>query len=288
MIAIPTTSSTPAFDMVRRATGHYENFTVVSFRQPRRIKDGLASIYAYCRYADDLADESGDPGAALAALDQWEERFSAAVGGDPDHPILEALASTIQSFDLPHQPFRDLLVAFRQDQTVHRYQMFEDLLRYCRYSANPVGRIVLALFGYRDEQYYPASDAICTGLQLANFWQDVDRDVQIGRIYLPMEDLAEYGVSEGDVVDRRFTEEFRRLMIFEVERAGRFFVDGKALAGMVGRDIRWEIEMFRRAGLSVLGGVERVGYNVFRRRPTVSFLRKVWIAVSSFPVMMRK
>lgn len=278
---------------VLSATRHYENFTVVSFRQPRRIKNALKSIYAYCRTADDLADETSDSTAALQALDQFEQQFLKALEGrtllrPAEPPVLKTLADTIAAFHLPPEPFRDLLTAFRQDQTIHRYHTFDEVLHYCQFSANPVGRIVLAVFGYRDSKFYPASDAICTGLQLANFWQDVARDALIGRIYIPLEDLERFGVSQRDIMERQFTQAFRDLMVFEVNRTQEWFERGRALTSLVGRNIRWEIEMFRRAGLSVLSGIRRVDYNVFRHRPKISAALKLWIAMTSLPVMLKR
>lgn len=276
-----------ALSEFHRGTRHYENFTVVSFRQPRRIKKALASIYAYCRHADDLADETGDPDRALHALDQWEVSFNNALEGSHEHPILTAVAATIRDFNLPPQPFRDLLIAFRQDQTMNRYQTFDDLLGYCRNSANPVGRIVLALFGYREEKYFPASDAICTGLQLANFWQDVVRDSDIGRVYIPQEDMHSFDVSEDDIHHRKFIPAFRDLMAFEAVRTRELFERGRILVDLVGWDLRWEIEMFRRAGLSVLTSIEKIGYNVLARRPTISNIGKFRIALASLPALFR-
>ena len=280
---------------VRKVFRHYENFSVVSFRQPRRIKEALRNIYAYCRTADDLADETGDSEKALAGLEQWELQFQRALEGrtsshppNSTHPILESLAETITTFHLPQQPFLDLLTAFRQDQIVSRYPTFDDVLKYCRYSANPVGRIVLAVFGYRDEKYYPASDAICTGLQLANFWQDVARDAEMGRIYLPTEDLHRYRVSEDDILNKRFSTSFKELLAFQVDRTQTWFERGSELTEMLGRNIRWEIEMFRQAGMSVLSGIRKVDFNVFRHRPQISATQKLWIGLTCLPVLLRK
>ncbi len=281
------TQTKKAMMSVGKSTRHYENFTVVSWRQPRRIKDALASIYAYCRHADDLADEIGNPDQALHALDQWEVCFNDALEGAKSHPILTAVAATIHDFDLPPQPFRDLLIAFRQDQTTNRYRTFDDLLGYCRNSANPVGRIVLALFGCREEKYFPASDAVCTGLQLANFWQDVARDHDIGRIYIPQEDLQSFGVSVDDIRHQKFSPAFRDLMAFEVVRTRELFEQGRALVDLVGWNLRWEIEMFRRAGLSVLKSIEKIGYNVLTHRPTISSAGKFRIAMASLPALFR-
>jgi len=291
---------------VRRVFRHYENFSVVSFRQPHRVKEALRNIYAYCRTADDLADETGDSQQALTALDQWEQQFRKALEGrapsrphsseghtplrpnNLTHPVLESLAETITTFHLSQQPFLDLLTAFRQDQTVSRYLTFDEVLNYCQYSANPVGRIVLAVFGYRDEKYYPPSDAICTGLQLANFWQDVGRDADIGRIYLPLEDLHQFGVSEDDILNKRFSASFKELLAFQVDRTQTWFERGSELTEMVGRNIRWEIEMFRQAGMSVLSGIRKLDYDVFHHRPQISTSRKWWIGFTSLPVLLRK
>jgi squalene synthase HpnC len=276
---------------VRKVFRHYENFSVVSFRQPPRIKEALQNIYAYCRTSDDLADETSDSEKALAALDQWEHQFLNVIEGHVSNstpPILQALAKTISTFRLPRQPFLDLLTAFRQDQTVFRYHTIDELLNYCRYSANPVGRIVLAVFGYQEEKYYPASDAICTGLQLANFWQDIARDADLGRIYLPLEDLHRFGVNEDDILNKRYSPSFIELLTFQVNRTQEWFEQGGGLTAMVGRDIRWEIEMFRRAGLSVLSGIRHVNYNVFQKRPQITTARKWWIGLTSLLILLRK
>jgi squalene synthase HpnC len=275
-------------EAVRQATRHYENFNVISFRQPRRIKDALSSIYAYCRYADDLADESDNPAEALSALNKWEADFNRSLEGFPHHPILDALADTIYTFHLSPQPFRDLLIAFQQDQKVQRYQTFQDLLQYCRFSADPVGRIVLALFGYHEERLFPASDAICTGLQLANLWQDVHRDAVKRRIYIPLDDMAAHSVTEDDIIQQHYTADFKELMTFEVKRTRGYFEKGKELVGGVGWNLRWEIDMFRRAGIAVLDGIEGVNFDVLHRRPTISSLKKALIAALSLPALFRR
>src|SRR5580658_261224 len=186
------------------ATHHYENFNVVSWLLPRRLHQHFYNVYAYCRWADDLGDEVSDPQIALKLLDAWDEELQSTYSGNQLHPVFIALAGTVRDLDIPIDPFRDLLIAFRHDQTVHRYENWGDVLDYCRYSANPVGRLVLYLAGYRDSARQALSDATCTALQLANFWQDVDRDLEKGRIYIPLDIAAAHGVTESDIVERRF------------------------------------------------------------------------------------
>jgi squalene synthase HpnC len=189
--------------------------------------------------------------------------------------VFVALAETVRKFDIPRQPFVDLLSAFRQDQTIHRYETFESLLGYCRYSANPVGHLVLYLCGYRDSQRQALSDYTCTALQLANFWQDVSVDYAKGRIYLPLEDLRQHNVSEQEIAADRNTQAFRALMRFEVERARNWFKQGSPLAAEVDRELAVDIELFSRGGQEILNAIERQGYAVLGRRPAISKARKL-------------
>ena len=190
-------SEVEAQDYCRRlARSHYENFSVASWFLPERLRQHFFNVYAYCRIADDLGDEVGDPAASLQLLDEWQAELDACYAGKPRHPVFVALAGTVRKFDIPRQPFADLLQAFRQDQTITRYETFEDLIAYCRYSANPVGHLVLYLCGYRDPERQALSNHTCTALQLANFWQDVSVDYSKRRIYLPLEDLRRYQVNE--------------------------------------------------------------------------------------------
>ena len=206
----------------RRLTlGHYENFTVTSLLLPRRLLHHFHAVYAYCRWADDLADETGGGDRALDLLAWWRDQLLACYDGRPTHPVFVALRPTIERFRIPPQPFLDLLSAFEQDQRVKRYQTFEQLLDYCRRSANPVGRLVLYLGEAFDETRAALSDCVCTALQLANFWQDVGRDYDIGRVYLPEEDRRRFGYGDDDLAARRFTPAFAALMRFEVERHAR-------------------------------------------------------------------
>src|SRR5437588_2767791 len=203
----------------RLARSHYENFSVASWFLPARLRQHFFNVYAYCRISDDLGDETGDPTASLHLLDEWESELNACYEGAPRHPVFVALAGTVRDFDIPRQTFADLLTAFRQDQTITRYEKFDDLLGYCRYSANPVGHLVLYLCGYRDPERQQLSDFTCTALQLANFWQDVTTDYEKGRIYLPLEDLRRYSVTEEDIAQNCNTAAFCEMMKFEVERA---------------------------------------------------------------------
>src|SRR5712671_4768901 len=193
--AIPERACSPAEaqEYCRRlARSHYENFSVASWFLPQRLRQHFFNVYAYCRIADDLGDEVGDPGASLQLLDEWESELDACYNENPRHPVFVALRETVRKFDIPRQNFSDLLRAFRQDQSVTRFETFADILNYCRYSANPVGHLVLYLCGYRDPERQHLSDFTCTALQLANFWQDVTTDYGKGRIYLPLEDLRRF------------------------------------------------------------------------------------------------
>ncbi len=249
---------------------HYENFTVASLVLPRRLVPHFQAVYAYCRWSDDLADETPCGQAALELITWWRGELLSCYKGTPTHPVMVALRETIRRFDIPPQPFLDLLVAFAQDQHVNRYDTFDQLLGYCRNSANPVGRLVLYLFECFDETRAALSDEVCTGLQLANFWQDVTRDYSIGRIYLPAETRARFGVSETDIATSHFTSEFRNLMQFEVERARGFFDRGAKLLPMLPRAARIDVDLFIRGGRAILHAIEAIDYNVLRQRPEVS------------------
>ncbi|HZQ25564.1 MAG TPA: squalene synthase HpnC [Terriglobales bacterium] len=257
------------------ARSHYENFSVASWFLPKRLQQHFFNVYAYCRISDDLGDEVGDPAASLALLDQWEEELEACYSGQPRHPVFVALAETVRAFDIPQHEFSDLLTAFRQDQTILRYEGFEDLLGYCRNSANPVGHLVLYVCGYRDEERQKLSDYTCTALQLANFWQDVSVDYAKGRIYLPLESLRGHGVSEEDIASERNTPEFREMMRSEVERAREWFGRGLPLVSMVDRELAIDLELFSRGGQEILNAIERQGFAVLGQRPSISKSRKL-------------
>ena len=252
------------------AVHHYENFNVASWLLPKHLRQHFYNLYAYCRWADDLADEVSDPRRALTLLDQWEQELRECYAGRAAHPVFIALRETIAACDIPIEPFSDLLIAFRLDQTVRRYPTWNELFQYCRYSANPVGRLVLYLCGYRDAQRQTLSDATCTALQLANFWQDVSRDLEKGRIYSPLEALAAHGLSESDIVERRFDARTVSLMKDLVSRTRALFEQGLPLARSIESSMRVDIEMFSRGGLAVLDAIEAAGYNTIQSRPSVS------------------
>jgi squalene synthase HpnC len=263
----------------RLARTHYENFSVATWFLPERLRQHFFNVYAYCRISDDLGDEVGDPAESLALLDQWQSELDACYAGNPRHPVFVALAETVRQFDIPKHEFSDLLAAFRQDQTVTRYETFDDLLGYCKHSANPVGHLVLYVCGYRDAERQRLSDYTCTALQLANFWQDVSVDYAKGRIYLPLESLRRFGVTEEDIGARRNTAAFRAMMHLEVERARDWFQRGLPLVAKVDRELATDIELFSRGGQEILNAIERQAFAVLGKRPAISKPRKLALVV---------
>jgi squalene synthase HpnC len=259
----------------RLARTHYENFSVATWFLPKKLRQDFANVYAYCRISDDLGDEVGDPAASLALLDEWQAELDACYAGKPRHPVFVALAETVRKFDIPKHEFSDLLIAFRQDQTVTRFETFDDVLAYCRYSANPVGHLVLYLCGYDDAERQQLADYTCTALQLANFWQDVSVDYDKGRVYLPKEDLQRYSVGEEDLAENRNTPAFSEMLKFEVARARQWFDRGLPLVDKVGKDLAIDIELFSRGGQEILNAIERQGFAVLGRRPVISKTRKL-------------
>jgi len=253
---------------------HSENFSVASRLLPRELVPHFEAVYAYCRWADDLADETGGGAKALALLDWWRFELLDVYGGRPWHPVLVALRETVNAFAIPPEPFLDLLLAFAQDQHTKSYATFPQLRDYCKNSANPVGRIVLHLFGCATPDRVLLSDRICTGLQLANFCQDVARDADIGRVYLPSDELARFGVTAGDLAARRVTPQFRELMAFQVTRVRAEFDDSEPLLATLPRAARRNVELFLGGGRAVLRAIERRGYDVLSSRPRVSKLTK--------------
>lgn len=263
----------------RLALTHYENFRVASWLLPRSLRPHFYHVYAYCRWADDLADETGDRQRSLALLDWWEEQLHACYAGRCCHPVFIALAETIREFNIPPEPFLELLAAFRQDQQTTRYESFEELLGYCRNSANPVGRLVLYLGRCHDETRGRLADSICTGLQLANFWQDVAGDWDRGRIYLPLADCRRFGYNEGDFAARRASPEFRRLMRFEVDLAEQWLRDGLPLVEQMPARLRGDVWLFAHGGLKILERIREIDYDVWKRRPKVSRLDQMRLLV---------
>ncbi|MCS7207926.1 MAG: squalene synthase HpnC [Dehalococcoidia bacterium] len=261
------------------ARTHYENFTVGSWLLPRDKLRHVCAIYAFCRTVDDLGDEA--QGDRLALLDEWEADLRRCYTDTPRHPYLKALQATIRTFDIPLTPFLKLIEANRLDQRHTRWPTYQDLLFYCDHSANPVGHLFLYLFGYRDAERQRLADATCTALQLTNFWQDVRRDWDKGRIYIPLEDMARFGYTEGDLAQGVVNDAFRRLMAFEVERTRALFQQGLALVEKVEGLVRLDIKLFSLGGLAVLDAIERQGYDTLTRRPVVSKPRKVWLLLKT-------
>jgi len=257
---------------VRLAREHYENFTVLSWLTPRRLRPHRAAIYAFCRTVDDLGDEV--VGDRLVRLDRFETDLDAAFAGEGRGPVFIALADTIARFDLPRELFARLIEANRIDQRQSRYETFEDLIGYCEHSANPVGRLVLLLHGHRDAERFALSDATCTALQLANFWQDVARDLEKGRIYLPQDEMRTFGLDEADLAAAEASDGVVKLMRFQVERTRELFARGLPLVDRVRGRLRVEVGLFSRGGLAVLDAIEAEGFDTLRCRPTISVVRK--------------
>jgi squalene synthase HpnC len=263
------------------ATHHYENFHVVSFLLPKRLHQDFYNVYSYCRWADDLGDEIGDRNRSLELLGWWRSELDAMYQGRTRHPVFVALAGTVKRHRIPPQPFADLIQAFVQDQTITRYHDWDDLIGYCRFSANPVGRLVLYLCGYSDAARQRLSDATCTALQLANFWQDVTVDLKKDRVYIPLEVMHRHGATVDDLFARRFTPAFRQVMREIVEKARALFMEGLPLIGMVNRRLSLDLDLFSRGGLKVLEKIERQGYDVLAMRPAISKTERARLLVGS-------
>jgi squalene synthase HpnC len=261
------------------AESHYENFHVATWFLPKALRPHFHAIYAYCRISDDLGDEVGDTSAALALLDLWGRELDACYEGRARHPVFVALAETIRACSIPKQPFADLLTAFRQDQVITRYGTMQEVLEYCRYSANPVGRLVLYACGYCDEERFRLSDATCSALQLANFWQDVRADFAKGRVYLPQDDMQRFGVTDETIAASGATAGFRALLDYEVDFARRLFEEGLPLIGMVGRELAVDLDLFSRGGLEILRAIERQDYDVLSARPSIAKRTKLALAL---------
>ena len=266
------------------AREHYENFPVASRLLPAAMRPHVAAIYAFARAADDFADEPGIPDAErFRLLDDWGARLHAAHAGgsgQPSHPdagaaagsdqIFLALSATMARHRLPLQPFDDLLSAFRQDITVTRYHTWTDLLDYCRRSANPIGRLVLRVAGHDDPALDAASDAVCTALQLTNFWQDLERDWKSGRLYVPLEERDRAGASDADLDAGRLTAEWQRAMRAAADRTRTLFAAGRPVCDGVRGRLRWELRFTWLGGSRILDKLEAVQFDVFRRRPTLT------------------
>jgi squalene synthase HpnC len=258
---------------------HYENFTVASRLLPVGLRQHVCNIYAYCRWADDLADEIGDPQRSLALLDWWETQLRDCYRGRTVHPVFVALAETIGQFNIPDEPFLDLLVAFRQDQRQSRYETVDQVLEYCRHSANPVGRLILHLGQCHTPERVRLADSICTGLQLANFCQDVARDWDRGRVYLPQAACRQFGCDEATFARRECNDAFRRLLATQVGQAEGWLRGGLPLAAEMPPGLRLPVALFVQGGLATLKAIRRQNYDVWTRRPTVSRLDKLRLLI---------
>ncbi len=280
-MAAPPTVAEAFAHCAERVRRHYENFPVGLFI-PKAKQPYVHALYAFARVADDFADEPIYEGFREQKLDDWESRLHAAYEGRADGPIFVALAETVHRLDIPKQLLLDLLSAFRQDTVKRRYDSWDELRDYCRRSANPIGRLVLTIFDYRDEELYKLSDSICTALQLANHWQDIAIDLKKDRIYVPLDVMRSHGVSESDLERASVEAPFRGLMQELVERTRALFGEGRPLCDRVGRDLRFELRLTWLGGSSILDGVERVDYDVFRRRPHHTLLAKAGLAWRAF------
>lgn len=261
------------------AATHYENFPVVGWFTPRALRPHLRALYAYCRTVDDLGDEAaGDRG---ALLDRWERDLDACYAGEPRGPVFTALSGTIRRFAIPPDPFRRLIRANRTDQARTRHETYADLLAYCDDSANPVGRLVLHVLERHDERRGALSDATCTALQLTNFWQDVARDREKGRVYIPQEDLRRFGVDEDAIARREATPAFRRCLAFQVERTRALFRTGLALVGEVPESFRTDLLLFTRGGWGILDRIRDAGYDTLTARPAWSRWDKIKLVLGT-------
>ncbi len=257
------------------ANHHYENFHVVSFLLPKHLHQDFYNVYSYCRWADDLGDEIGDVQESLRLLGWWSRELDRMYAGEAQHPVFVALRTTVDKYGIPRQPFADLIRAFVQDQTVTRYQTWEGVLDYCVYSANPVGCLVLYLCGYSDAERQLLSNATCTGLQLANFWQDVTVDQLKDRVYLPLELLARHSYTVEELFAHKYDERFREIMREACDRAREFFLTGLPLARMVNKRLSVDLELFSRGGLCILDKIAKRNYDVLSRRPSISKVERV-------------
>jgi squalene synthase HpnC len=262
------------------ARTHYENFSVGTRLIPGKLRKHFYSVYAFCRGVDDLGDEV--VGDRFAMLDEWERQLNQCYEGIPGHPFFVALQQTIREFDIPREPFLKLVEANRRDQRILKHPSYEELLDYCNHSANPVGHLVLYIFGHREPELHTLSDSTCTALQLANFWQDVRRDYDMGRVYLPANDMAKFGVTEDMIANRDATPQFKALMRFEIDRTRQLFIEGYELVHRVKGIAKVDLALFTGGGLTVLRSIEKLDYDVLTKRPKVSKLTRFRLLVSAY------
>ncbi len=252
------------------ATSHYENFHVVSFLLPKSLHQDFFNIYSFCRWADDLGDETGGGETSLRLLGWWRGELEAMYAGRVKHPVFTALNGTVRRHDIPREPFSDLIGAFIQDQTVTRYANFEELYGYCRGSANPVGRLVLYLCGYRDAGRQTLSDHTCTALQLANFWQDVTVDLGKDRVYIPLDVMRRHGYTVAELFGRRYNPAFQKVMEEIVGVAHDLFRKGLPLSRTLNRRLAVDIELFSQGGMKILQKIAARNYDVLASRPVIT------------------
>jgi squalene synthase HpnC len=263
------------------ATNHYENFHVVSFLLPKRLHQDFYNVYSFCRWADDLGDEIGDTAESLRLLGWWRGELEAMYRGQVQHPVFVALEGTARKYQLPQQLFADLISAFEHDQRVTRYANWDEVFEYCRCSANPVGRLVLRLCGYSDDQRDRMSDATCTALQLANFWQDVTVDLEKDRVYLPQDLFTRHGYTLDELRAGTFNAAFQNVMRDAVGVARNLFLEGLPLVKTVDKRLAFDLELFSRGGMRVLEKIEQQNYNVLAARPAISKFERVQLLVGS-------
>jgi phytoene synthase len=261
---------------------HYENFPVASHFIPKGKRKYVAAIYAFARTADDVADEEGlGDETRLAKFSELEQKLSDCLTGKAVDPVFVALGEAIARFRLPPEHFRDLLTAFRMDVKKKRYENWDELLTYCSFSANPIGRLILHLFGYGEDERRHASDAICTALQLTNFWQDLSIDVKRNRIYLPLEDMTRFNCTVEGILQQRSDENLRSLMLHEVEKTAMLFEEGRSLLNSIGRDLRFQLRLTWLGGMRILQKIRRCNYDVFHLRPTISAWDKCFMIIQA-------
>jgi squalene synthase HpnC len=268
------------------ATHHYENFHVVSFLLPKQLHQDFYNVYAFCRWADDLGDEIGDPQESLRLLAWWRSELQAMYAGEASHPVFVALKGTVRRRDIPMEPFDRLIRAFEQDQITTRYQNWNGVFGYCVNSANPVGHLVLYLCGYRDAERQQLSDYTCTALQLANFWQDVTVDLQKDRIYLPLDLFDQHGYTVRELFAHEFNPRFEAVMCDAVQVADDLFRRGLPLIKKVDRRLALDLELFSRGGMKILDKIRAQGYNVLQSRPCISKAERVAILLRCLPRLL--
>jgi len=264
----------------RLASRHYENFPTASYLVPRDRRDALAAVYAFARYADDVADEPGVEN-RLEKLADWRAKLAASYEGRFDHPVFLALHDAAERYSLSRENFEKLLDAFESDVRVSRHKNFASLLAYCTCSANPVGRLTLELFGYHDSHLFELSDNICTALQLTNFWQDVAIDFSRDRIYMPQDDMERHQYTLDDLRAARCDQRWQELMTFQIARTRELFERGRTLPEEVHRKLRTQLRLTWLGGMEILARIEAADCDIFHRRPSLSkwdFLRLYWRA----------